>query len=296
MRRLLVVGHSGQLATALAAARLPAGFRLACCGRDQIDLARTAELRAALTRQKPDLVINAAAYTAVDKAESERDLAFAINRDGPAALAEACASMAIPLIHVSTDYVFDGRKPGAYLEYDPVNPISTYGASKAEGESAIRARLQSHLILRSSWVYSPTGHNFVRTMLRLEQERPEIRVVADQVGSPTAAEELARAVVVAATRILEGRPDFGTFHFCGAGATSWFGFAEAIFALAPRPDPPPRLVAIPTAEYPTPARRPLNSVLDCQKFARAYGLKAPPWPESLARCLRQIAAREATAA
>jgi dTDP-4-dehydrorhamnose reductase len=296
MKRLLVIGRSGQLATALGEVGLPEGFLLACRGRDRIDLARPGEARAAIMREKPALVINAAAYTAVDRAESERDLAFAINRDGPAAIAEACSALGVPLIHVSSDYVFDGRKSGAYSEDDPVNPVSVYGASKAEGEAAIRERLDAHLILRSSWIYAATGHNFVRTMLRLGRERPEIRVVADQMGSPTAAEELARAVIAGAIRLLEGGSDYGTFHFCGEGSTSWFGFAEAIFALAAGRDTPPRLIPISTAEYPTPARRPANSLLDSRKFARIYGLEARAWRESLARCLRQIAAREATAA
>ena len=165
--------------------------------------------------EKPDLVINAAAYTAVDKAESEPELAFAVNRDGPAALAEACQAIGAPLIHVSTDYVFDGSKRGAYVEEDPVNPASVYGASKEAGESAIRARLPAHVIIRSSWIYAPMGQNFVRTMLRLGRERPELRVVDDQTGSPTAAAELARAVQGAAGALLAGGRDYGTFHFAG---------------------------------------------------------------------------------
>jgi dTDP-4-dehydrorhamnose reductase len=296
VRRLLVIGRSGQLATALGETALPEGFQLVCRGRDQIDLARAGEARAAIMREQPALVINAAAYTAVDRAESEPDLVFAINRDGPAAIAEACQALTVPLIHLSSDYVFDGRKPAPYGEDDPVNPISVYGASKAQGEAAIRERLDAHLILRSSWIYAPTGQNFVRTMLRLRAERSEIRVVADQTGSPTAAEDLARAVIAGAVHLLSGRLDHGTFHFCGAGSTSWFGFAEAIFALGPDRDPSPRLIPIGTAEYPTPAHRPANSVLDTRKFASIFGLEAPPWRESLARCLRQIAARETTAA
>ena len=239
--------------------------------------------------EKPDLVINAAAYTAVDKAESEPELAFAVNRDGPAALAEACQAIGAPLIHVSTDYVFDGSKRGAYVEEDPVNPASVYGASKEAGESAIRARLPAHVIIRSSWIYAPMGQNFVRTMLRLGRERPELRVVDDQTGSPTAAEELARAVQGAAGALLAGGRDYGTFHFAGSGSTSWFGLAEAIFELAEGPRP--RLIPIPTSGYPTPARRPANSVLDSSKFARLYGVTARPWRDSLARCLRDIQAR-----
>ncbi len=293
MKRILVIGRSGQLAGALAGAAWPEGWRVLCRGREGVDLARPASARDAVLAERPDLVINAAAYTAVDKAESEPDLAYAVNRDGPAALAEACLALGTPLVHVSTDYVFDGRKAGAYVEDDPVNPSSVYGASKEAGERAIRERLPAHVILRSAWIYAPAGHNFVRTMLRLGRERAEIRVVQDQVGSPTAAEELARAVLAAAMRLLAGGRDFGTFHFAGAGSTSWFGFAEAIFDLAGPPRP--RLVPIATADYPTPTRRPANSVLDSTKFSRLYGVAARPWRESLARCLAAIAARETAA-
>ena len=290
MTRILVIGHAGQLATALAEKSWPADIAVACLGRDRIDLAQPSLAREAVIAEKPDLVINAAAYTAVDKAESEPGLAFTINRDGPAALAEACLAIGAPLIHVSTDYVFDGSKRGAYVEEDPVNPASVYGASKEAGESAIRARLPTHVIIRSSWIYAPMGQNFVRTMLRLGRERPELRVVEDQTGSPTAAEELARAVEGAAKALLAGGRDYGTFHFAGSGSTSWFGLAQAIFELAEGPRP--RLIPIPTSGYPTAARRPANSVLDSSKFARLYGVTARPWRDSLARCLRDIAARE----
>ena len=288
MKRILVIGRSGQLAGALAEAPWPDGIALACRGRDQIDLGAPDAAREAVARERPDLVINAAAYTAVDKAESEPALAYAVNRDGPAALAEACGAITSPLIHVSTDYVFDGSKAGAYVEEDPVHPVSVYGASKEAGESAIRAHLPAHVILRTAWVYAPLGQNFVRTMLRLGRERPELRVVDDQTGCPTAAAELALAVRAAATRLLDGGRDHGTFHFCGAGQTSWFGFAQAIFELAG--EPRPRVIPIATREYPTPARRPANSVLDSAKFARLYGVIARPWRDSLARCLKDIAA------
>jgi dTDP-4-dehydrorhamnose reductase len=289
MKRILVIGRAGQLATALTEASWPADIAVAARGRDRIDLAQPAAARESVVAEKPDLVINAGAYTAVDKAESEPELAFTVNRDGPAALAEACQTIGAPLIHVSTDYVFDGSKRGAYVEEDPVNPASVYGASKEAGESAIRARLPAHVIIRSSWIYAPMGQNFVRTMLRLGRERPELRVVDDQIGSPTAAEELARAVQGAAGALLAKGSDYGTFHFAGSGSTSWFGLAQAIFELAEGPRP--RLIPIPTSGYPTPARRPANSVLDSSKFARLYGVTARPWRESLARCLREIAAR-----
>jgi dTDP-4-dehydrorhamnose reductase len=289
MKRILVIGRAGQVATALTEASWPADIAVAARGRDRIDLAQPAAARESVVAEKPDLVINAGAYTAVDKAESEPELAFTVNRDGPAALAEACQAIGAPLIHVSTDYVFDGSKRGAYVEEDPVNPASVYGASKEAGESAIRARLPAHVIIRSSWIYAPMGQNFVRTMLRLGRERPELRVVDDQIGSPTAAEELARAVQGAAGALLAKGSDYGTFHFAGSGSTSWFGLAQAIFELAEGPRP--RLIPIPTSGYPTPARRPANSVLDSSRFARLYGVTARPWRESLARCLKEIAAR-----
>ena len=286
MSRVLVVGRRGQVARALAEAPWPAGVEVACRGREALDLADPAAVLRHVAALSPDLVINAAAYTAVDQAEMEPASAFALNRDGPAALAEACARRGAPLLHVSTDYVFDGAKNSPYFEDDPVHPLSVYGASKAAGEQAIRERLPAHLILRSAWVYAPEGQNFVRTMLRLARERAEIRVVDDQRGSPTAAAEIARALVAASGRRLAGGRDYGTFHFCGLGATSWHGFAAAIFELSRGPRP--RLVAIPSTAYPTPAARPANSVLDGGKFQRTYGVSARPWRESLAECLAAI--------
>jgi len=286
MSRILVVGRQGQVARALAEAAWPDGIEVVCRGREALDLADSAAIARGVTAETPDLVINAAAYTAVDRAETERDQAFALNRDGPAALAEACAARQIPLIHISTDYVFDGTKAGPYLEDDPIHPLSVYGASKAAGEQAIRERLPGHLILRTAWVYAPQGQNFLRTMLRLARERDEIRVVDDQRGSPTAASEIARALVAASGRLLAGGAGYGTFHFCGQGSTSWHGFAAAIFELSHGPRP--RLVAIPTSAYPTPAKRPANSVLDGGKFGRSYGVVARPWRDSLADCLTVI--------
>ena len=294
MSRVLVVGHRGQVARALAEAGWPEGVSLSCYGRDEIDLAEPKTVASAIVRRAPDLVINAAAYTNVDGAESEREAAFTVNRDGPAALAEACAELGVPLVHLSTDYVFDGGKDGAYVEEDSVNPLSVYGASKAAGEQAVRATLPAHVILRSAWIYAPEGKNFVRTMLHLARESGEIRVVDDQRGCPTAASELARAIVAASGRLLAGSGEFGTFHFCGAGATTWHGFAQAIFELGDGPQP--KLVAIPTSAYPTRASRPANSVLDGAKFRRLYGVAGRPWRESLGRCLTEIAAREAATA
>jgi len=294
MSRILVVGRRGQVALALAAAPWPAGTSVSCRGRDEIDLAQPKAAAAAVAALAPNLVINAAAYTAVDRAESEPEAAFAVNCRGPEALASACAAIGAPLIHISSDYVFDGQKLGAYVEEDPVNPLSVYGASKAAGEEAVRSRLVAHLILRSAWVYAPHGQNFVRTMLDLAKACGEIRVVNDQRGSPTAASEIARALVEAAGRLLAGGRAFGTYHFCGAGSTTRYGFAETIFEL--RGGTAPRLIPVPASAYPTAARRPANSVLDGTKFQRLYGVEARPWRESLARCLGEIATQETTAA
>ncbi len=289
MSHVLVVGRQGQVARALSQVAWPAGIQLSCLGREAIDLADPSAAHAVVLRLRPDLVVNAAAFTAVDLAESEREAAFAINRDGAGALARASAELGIPLIHLSTDYVFDGRKSGAYVEQDPVNPLSVYGASKEAGEQAIRAALPAHLILRTSWVYAPAGRNFVLSMLARASQAGELRIVDDQRGCPTASAEIARAILAAAARLLAGNGVFGTFHFCGAGSTSWHSFARAIFELSGSPQP--QLKAIPSSEYPTPARRPANSVLDAGKFHRLYGVAARPWRESLADCLAEIAAR-----
>jgi len=294
MSRVLVLGRKGQVAAALAEASWPAGVEILRRGREAIDLAQPESAQAAIRQLHPDLVVNAAAFTAVDLAESEQASAFAINRDGAAAAAAACAHLGAPLIHLSTDYVFDGRKQGAYVEDDAVNPLSVYGKSKEAGERAVRAALPAHVILRTSWIYAPTGRNFVLSMLARAEKGEALRIVSDQQGCPTAASEIARAVLAVAQRLLSGSGTFGTFHFCGAGSTSWYGFAEAIFDSANVKRP--QLTAISTRDYPTPARRPANSVLDAGKFRRLYGVAARPWRESLAECLAAIAARNHTGA
>ena len=290
--KILLFGAGGQVGTELCRRQWPHAYHITATDRDEIDIVSPEAVVAAFRREQPDIAINAAAFTAVDLAESEREAAFAINRDGAGALAGASAELAIPLIHLSTDYVFDGRKSGAYVEQDPVNPLSVYGASKEAGEQSIRAALPAHLILRTSWVYAPEGKNFVLSMLARANQASELRIVDDQQGCPTAASEIARAVMAAAARLLAGNGVFGTFHFCGAGSISWHGFAQAIFELSGGPQP--RLKAIPSSEYPTPALRPANSVLDAGKFRRLYGFAARPWRESLADCLAEIAARRVT--
>ena len=286
MKHVLVIGRRGLVAGALGAVEWGADIAVSCRGRDELDLGDLPTLREKVMRVRPDLLVNAAAYTAVDQAESERKAAFALNCDGPAALAEAAAEIGAPLIHLSSDYVFDGLKATAYVESDAVNPISVYGASKEAGERAVRERLRPHVILRSSWIYAAQGRNFLSTMLRLAREGREIRVVDDQKGSPTAAADVARAVVAVARRLLAGGGDYGTFHFCSAGVTSWHGFAAAIFELAGLGKV--HLAPISTAQFAAPARRPANSALDCGKIARIYGVQPSPWRESHAHCLAEM--------
>lgn len=246
-------------------------------------------------RAKPDLVFNATAYTAVDKAESDAEAAFAINRDGPGHVAAACAAAGAALVHVSTDYVFDGEKGAPYTEEDPVAPLGVYGQSKEAGEQAVRAHLDRALIVRTAWVFSAHGHNFVKTMLRLAAERDELRVVADQHGCPTPAADLADALVHAAWRCLEDKTEslWGTYHFCGAGPTTWQGLAEAVVARqAPVTGRRPPVRAITSAEFPTPVKRPANSVLDTGRFTAAFDRPPRPWQEGLSDVLAELGYRQ----
>ncbi len=293
--KILVVGANGQVGTELLRAPWPAGTELTGLARPAIDLAKPETIAAALGAgaSRYDLVINAAAYTAVDKAESETDRAFAVNRDGAAMLAQAAARIGAGLVAFSTDYVFDGTSLRAYLETDSISPLSVYGRSKAEGEAAQRAANPRHVILRTSWVYSAHGANFVKTMLRLGAEREELRVVADQHGAPTAAADIAAAVTVIAARVADGAMDrqglWGTYHLTGAGATTWAGFADTIFAhQAFVTGRRPRVLPITTAEYPTPARRPANSRLDNARIGAALGVTLPAWEASLAEVLGEL--------
>jgi dTDP-4-dehydrorhamnose reductase len=282
--RILVTGAGGQLGRALLDAARPDGCAIEGMDRARLDVTDRAAVRRAVLGGGYRVVINAAAYTAVDKAETDERAAFAANADAAAHVAGACAEAGIPLLHVSTDYVFDGGKRSPYVEDDPVAPLGVYGASKAEGEARVRALLPRHVILRTSWLYGAHGHNFVRTMLRLGRERSELRVVDDQRGTPTSAADLAAALLrIAVAVTADGERRWGTYHFSGAGATSWHGFAEEVFRLqAAATGRRPRVVPIPTAEYPLPARRPANSVLDCGRVGRAFGLVARPWQDALA--------------
>jgi dTDP-4-dehydrorhamnose reductase len=280
--RVLVTGAGGQVGRDLMALG-GAGLELAGFDRAALDVTDSAAVDAALDRARPWLIVNLAAYTAVDKAEDEPDAAFAVNRDGAGNLARACGRCGIPMIHVSTDYVFDGTKPGAWREDDPVAPLSVYGRSKAEGEAAVRAALSGHVILRASWVFGAHGRNFVRTMLGRIGKNAELSVADDQRGCPTAAADLACAIVAIAHKLLaEPGRHAGIYHYCNEGETTWYGFAEAIFARArERGLASPRLIPIKAAEYAAKARRPANSVLDCARTVARFAVARPPWRESL---------------
>lgn len=286
---LLVLGAAGQIGRELCRLSWPAPYQIVGVDRAEVDISREEAVADAVRRERPDIIINAAASTAVDRAESEPEAAFAVNAAAPGYLAAACKLARIPLIHISTDYVFDGTKQTPYREDDPVNPLGVYGRSKEAGDRAVRAVLAEHVILRTAWVYSAHGHNFVRTMLRLGSERPVLRVVADQIGSPTSAADVARAIAAIVQRLTAGDRHFGTYHFAGAGAVSWHGFAEAIFELAaPWRGAPPRVEAITTAEYPTPARRPSNSVLDCAHIGEVFAIHPRPWRKALADVIGEL--------
>lgn len=268
----------------------PDGLDVKLLGRDAVNFASPQDIKSMFAAFNPGIVLNAAAYTAVDRAETERELVFAVNRDGPAALAAGCSARGIPLIHVSTDYVFDGNA-GPYREEDSPSPVSVYGASKLAGEDAIRSRLPRHVILRTSWLFSAFGGNFVKTMLRLGRERSEIRVVDDQHGCPTPAQALAAAMLSLAKRAAQGESlTWGTYHFAGQPATTWRLFAEKIFQTAHRLGllkEEPRVVPITTQDYPTAARRPANSVLDCRSLAK-IGLVPPDWRTGLNETLERL--------
>jgi dTDP-4-dehydrorhamnose reductase len=291
--KLLVLGAGGQVGRELCRLAWPAAYTIAASDRDGVDISQREAVAAAVARERPEIVINAAAYTAVDRAESEPDAAWAGNCTGPANLAAACHDAGIPLIHLSTDYVFDGSKMGPYREDDPVAPLGVYGESKEAGDRTVREALAEHVILRTAWVYSAHGHNFVKTMLRLGAERPVLRVVADQVGSPTSAADIAVAIGTIVQQIADGKTGWGTYHFAGGGAVTWHGFAEAIFELAAPWNstgrgPPPLVEAITTADYPTPARRPANSVLDCSRIGAVFGIVPQPWRAALANVIREL--------
>lgn len=290
--RLIIIGKEGQVARSLAE-RAPAhGAETILLGRPHLDLADPSGIEDILQETGGDLIVNTAAYTAVDQAESEPDLAEAINGIGAGVIAGAAAAMGVPLVHLSTDYVFDGSLGRPYREDDAVNPLGAYGRSKLLGEQAVAAETDDCVILRTAWVYSPFGKNFVKTMLRLARDRDEIGVVADQVGSPSSALDLADGILTVGRNLLDKPQDRslrGVFHMAGTGFASWAEFASEIFAVSARlGGPTARVRPIATADYPTPAKRPANSRLDGTKLRERHGTVLPPWQTSLATCVERL--------
>ena len=289
--KVMVIGSGGQLGWELM--RQAEGSEMQAMGLDlpEFDLTSRTAVEQAMAAAQPDIVINAAAYTAVDKAESDQETAFAVNRDGPALLASSCRAAGVPLIHISTDYVFDGSKKSPYQESDPVSPLGVYGRSKAQGEREVQDRLEQHLIFRTAWFYGVHGANFVKTMLRLGRERESLGVVNDQTGGPTYAADLAKALLIAVERYGEqGDLPWGLYHFCGAGQATWYKFALKIFKISASYEKLQikELKPLSTSEYPTPAQRPANSLLDCGKFTRSFHLNIPPWEQSLTTMLSSL--------
>jgi len=290
--RFFITGANGQLGFELQRALAPLG-EVTACGRDACDLSNPESIRGAVRAAKPDVILSAGAYTAVDKAESEPDQACAVNASAPGILGEEAAKLGALLIHYSTDYVFDGTKPSAYCETDATNPLGVYGKTKLEGETALAASGADHLIFRTSWVFGAHGKNFIKTILRLASSRDELRIVANQFGAPTGAVLLADASAHIAARYLrDGVKNFpfGLYHLAASGETSWHGFARHIVAKAIAADlklqaTPERILPITTPEYPTPAARPANSRLDTSKFRNAFGLHLPDWSHGVDQVL-----------
>lgn len=293
--RIAVTGRHGQVAQALGERAMAAAVEICPLARPDFDLTRPDAIAAALARLKPDAVVNAAAYTAVDAAETEPELAHAINAAGAGAVARAAARLGVPVVQLSSDYVFDGALERPYCEDDPTGPLGVYGASKLAGERAVAAATPDHVILRTSWVYSPFGKNFVRTMLALARSRNEVRVVCDQHGSPTSALDIADGIL-AVVRNLRARPEAadlrGVFHMTGGDHTNWADFATEIFALSRAAGGPSAdVVPIPSSDYPTPARRPANSRLDTGRLAAVHQIRLPHWRQSLKPCIERLLAQ-----
>jgi dTDP-4-dehydrorhamnose reductase len=282
--RILLLGAGGQLGQEIIARAGELEIEVAARSRAQTDITEAGMVEAAVRQTRPDIVVNAGAYTKVDKAESEPDQAFRVNATGPGVIAAACAIAGVPLIHISTDYVFDGTKSSPYVESDSTAPLGVYGASKLAGEEAVRGCHKKHLILRTSWVYGKYGANFLKTMLRLAGERSELKIVADQYGSPTSTADLAEVIFKLAPKLVAGgeRTNWGTYHFTGDGETNWCQFADEILRRREKwVGSRPTLTPITSAEYPTPARRPSNSVLSNDLFKTTFRLSARPWQQSV---------------
>ncbi len=289
--RILLTGSNGQVGRELRRTLSPLGA-VTALDRAGLDLADPDAIRKTVREHRPNLIVNAAAYTAVDRAESEPELAMAVNGIAPGILAEEARRLDAVLVHYSTDYVFDGTKATAYTEADTPNPLNIYGKTKLAGERAIQAADAAHYILRTSWVYAAEGTNFLNTILRLARERPELRIVDDQTGAPTWARAIADMTAqMLAARLNSANPQFGLYHLAASGAVTWFGFARAILAEARKTmgTNTPRLIPITTVEYPLPARRPANSQLDTSRLTKTFGIVPEPWQKMLERCLQENA-------
>jgi dTDP-4-dehydrorhamnose reductase len=288
--KILATGGSGQVGCGLHKAAHAFDYELVMPSSRELDLSNEASIRAFLSQGEWSAIISSGAYTAVDKAESEPDRAFAINGVAPGILAAEAASRNIPIIHVSTDYVFDGSKPSPYVEEDPVAPLGVYGASKEAGERAVRESGARDVILRTAWVMSPWGNNFVKTMLRLAADRPELRVVADQHGCPTSAQDIAVTLLTLADRLItDPAAPTGTYHFVNAGDASWYDLACAVFErVGKHGHPVPKVDAITTADYPTPAKRPANSRLSTGKINRDFGVQPRGWTDALDEIVEKL--------
>lgn len=288
---VLITGAAGQLGTELCSHSKVRGYNTVAVDYDELDITNELSIKAFVAHVKPAVIINAAAYTAVDRAETDSATACAVNRDGPLYLARACAKADIPLLHISTDYVFDGKKSTAYLETDTPNPQSIYGQSKLEGEIAVATTLDKYITLRTAWIFSATGHNFVRTILRLAKERDELSVVADQTGSPTWAGNIAEVLLEIVDRIHQGKAfTWGLYHYTDSPAITWHAFAEVIceqaFELGMLKKKP-FIKPISTSEYPTPAKRPQNSVLSCAHIQKELSIPQADWRIGLKQVLTQ---------
>lgn len=292
--RLLVTGKTGQVVTALIERGAATGVDIVALGRPEFDLANAQAGMDAIAATKPDAMVSAAAYTAVDKAENDEAAAEAVNVTGPGVVAGIAAQLGVPVIHLSTDYVFDGSKSEPYVETDPTNPLGVYGRTKLAGEHAVTAATSNYAILRTAWVYSPFGNNFLKTMLRVGADRPELRVVADQLGNPTSALDIADAVLRVARNLTEQPHNHdlrGVFHLAGTGDASWADFATEIFAISNAlGGPTPSVSRITTEEYPTPARRPANSRLNTSKLQNIHGVALPAWQTSTRATIARLLA------
>jgi dTDP-4-dehydrorhamnose reductase len=285
--KALIFGTSGQVAIELARHASAFGIKITALGRERADLTDPAVCAAQIAATDADIIINAAAYTGVDAAEDDRATAQAVNGDAPGAMARAAAARGLPFLHVSTDYVFDGSGTRPWAEGDAVAPLGVYGATKLDGEAQVTAAGGPHAILRTAWVFSAHGKNFVKTMLRVGADRETLSVVADQHGGPTPAADIARALLTMATAFSKGQGQNGIFHFAGAPTTTWADFADAIFATSSMARKP-AIIRIPASAYPTPAKRPANSALDCARIKAAYGIEQPDWRLGLSEVIREL--------